>query len=143
MEYSRPSRRCRCIFLFCLLALLARPVPGRTEISDDFELRVQQGIRFAEQKQYEAALASFRAAYQLNPEPRILVRIGRTLALLGLHGPALDAYDLFLKIGHPDSELEQKVLRYRTESQDALEIARKYSKPRERRQHHHRLRYGP
>lgn len=57
----------------------------------------EQGFAQYGLRQYEAALASFREAYTLHPDPSLLFNIGRTYQSLGKSDEALAAYRAFLQ----------------------------------------------
>lgn len=73
----------------------------------------EKGILLSEQKHYAEALSEFQAAYNAEPEPRLLLNIGRSLYRLDRSQEALDYYGRYRKAVSPlDPEDEQTLRRY-------------------------------
>lgn len=53
----------------------------------------------AERKNYEQAVAEFRAAYEISPNYEILLSLAQAEAALGSNGAALEAYKQYLSLG--------------------------------------------
>ena len=73
----------------------------------------EKGVSFSEKKSYAEALIEFQAAYAAEPEPRLLLNIGRSLYRLDRPQEALEHFSRYRKeVGSLDSETEQTVRRY-------------------------------
>lgn len=72
-----------------------------------------RGVSFSEKKSYAEALNEFQAAYAAEPEPRLLLNIGRSLYRLDRPQEALEYYTRYRKAaGVLDTNTEQTVRRY-------------------------------
>lgn len=73
----------------------------------------EKGVSLSEKKSYPEALSEFQAAYAAEPEPRLLLNIGRSLYRLDRPQEALEHFTRYRKeVGTLDSETEQTVRRY-------------------------------
>jgi tetratricopeptide (TPR) repeat protein len=73
----------------------------------------EKGVSLSEKKSYAEALSEFQAAYAAEPEPRLLLNIGRSLYRLDRPQEALEHFARYRKAaGSLDSETEQTVRRY-------------------------------
>ena len=58
----------------------------------------ENGVRMSEKKDYAAALREFQAAYDIQPDTRLLINIGRSLYRLDRSREALDHYARYRKL---------------------------------------------
>jgi hypothetical protein len=86
-----------------MVTMLASPRAARGQTADaktDARSIALQGTRVADEGQHERALALFREAFALYPEPAYLYDIGVECQALGRDVEALDAYTRFLDDPH-------------------------------------------
>lgn len=82
----------------------AQPPPDSLAISEsdsreEARARFARAIRLFDERQYSAALAEFRAAYDAVPNYRVLYNLGRVHAMLGDSVRAVSAYERYLAEG--------------------------------------------
>lgn len=67
------------------------------EAATEARAAVKEGARLFEQKDYEAALVKFQAAYAALPSPKLHYNFGLTYLALGRKPDALEAFEAFLR----------------------------------------------
>ena len=73
----------------------------------------EKGVSLSERKKYAEALAEFQAAYAAEPDPRLLLNIGRSLYRLDRSQEALDHFARYRKADPSmDAETEKTLRRY-------------------------------
>lgn len=78
----------------CFAALLnATPACAQDEARSQF----RRGAELFEAEDYDAALAAFRASYELREVPVVMFNIAQTLRLLGRYADAIAAYESYLQ----------------------------------------------
>ncbi|MFO0580101.1 MAG: tetratricopeptide repeat protein [Polyangia bacterium] len=89
-----------------------------------FEECYRLAIRLYKAEQVPEALAAFEAAYGFNPEPNLLINIGRAHFRLGHYREALDYYQRFQsKSPGADESVRTRVEQYIAEAKKALDSA--------------------
>lgn len=89
-----------------------------------FEECYRLAIRLYKAEQVPEALAAFEAAYSFNPEPNLLINIGRAHFRLGHYREALDYYQRFQsKSPGADESVRTRVEQYIAEAKKALDSA--------------------
>ena len=114
---SGPSLSTR--WLLAAACTLGFPEPAGAEPGDRCQRNMvcrvhsDKGVSLSEKKSYAEALSEFQAAYAAEPEPRLLLNIGRSLYRLERPQEALDYFTRYRKAaGALDSDTEQTVRRY-------------------------------
>lgn len=114
---SGPSLSTR--LLLAAACTLGLPEAARAEQGDRCQRNMvcrvhsDRGVSFSEKKSYAEALSEFQAAYAAEPEPRLLLNIGRSLYRLDRPQEALEYYSRYRKAaGALDSDSEQTLRRY-------------------------------
>ncbi|MDI7268709.1 MAG: PEGA domain-containing protein, partial [Myxococcota bacterium] len=101
-EKRRPMIRIPSIALAALLGAIAASAWGQPapEVSqrdrDRARLLFERGVAAASAGEFAAAIGSFRASYDLNPRPVVLVNIGSCLQQLGDLRGAVEAFRRYL-----------------------------------------------
>lgn len=106
--------------LLWLGASLSLPTPGKAQ-SREARARAhfEAGRVYVEAKDYEPALAEFKAAYALSPRPVLLFNIGLAAENAGKPAEAAEAYDAFVasgESGENEAALRQRVTELRAEA---------------------------
>lgn len=115
---KRPSSSTRLLLAAaCTLGLpqqaLAAEQADRCQRNMVCRVHSEKGVSLSEKKSYAEALSEFQAAYAAEPEPRLLLNIGRSLYRLDRPQEALEHFTRYRKaVGSLDSETEQAVRRY-------------------------------
>ncbi len=91
------------------------------------------GHKLYQDRKYTEALTEFQAAYDLKPEPRLLINIGRTLFHLGRPRAALHAYEQYQHETPPGDESQHKVEQYIAEAKIAIEAEIASTPPEEKK----------
>jgi hypothetical protein len=89
----------------------------------------EEGLKLYGERKYTQALTEFQQAYDLKPEPRLQLNIGRTLYHLGRPRAALKAYEQYGKTGNPDAEMQKKLEKYIAEAKIAVEAEQEHMPP--------------
>lgn len=93
-----------------LLVTAAVMIVAAPAAADDREARARElfaeGNEHYKRKEYEQALAKYRAAYEEYPAARILLNMGTTLVALGRNAEALGVYELYL--ADPDADPKKR-----------------------------------
>ena len=119
-----------------LLALLAtQPAAAAPLAPDDGCLNdvacrtsYDQAVKLFEGGRFEAALASFQAAYGRRQMPWLLINIGRTLHRLGRPAEALAYYDRYRQAeARPDPETATRLKKYTAQAQALVDTANQHS----------------
>src|SRR5262249_28807207 len=69
---------------------------GGSAEQPDFAKLVSQGLELYQAAKYEEAIASFRAAVAIKPDPKLLYNIARSYEKLGRVDESIDAYQKFV-----------------------------------------------
>jgi len=112
-----------------LLALLATPVAA-DERPPEYEAAYKAGTELFANDDYAAAREQFLAAYDIHPEPLLLLNIGSTYRREGKLGEALEYYQLFLGKAEAANEYRAQVTQIIAELEQEIADA----EPREGRE---------
>lgn len=137
----RPHRVAAALFFVAAALLLATPAAAAPEsaitdlcVRDPVcKLRLDKAVHLYEHNRISEALAEFQAAYEIQPEPRLLINIGRVMFRLGRPSSALDHYEQFKrKVPDPGPETRRAIERYIAEAQAALDAEERAARGRSR-----------
>ena len=103
----------------CMVCLLATPVQadGKKKNLDGARTLFREGAALFKKAEYSKAAESFRAAYKMKPNWKILYNIAQSEAASKRHGLALTAFERYLALGGDDvvearqREVEKEIAR--------------------------------
>jgi hypothetical protein len=100
----------RTLLTLCVLWTLALATPAAAEvtISDAARQQFKRGVVLLQEKLYQEAYDSFKAAYAASPSPKILGNLGLTAMKLERDGEAIGAYERYLTEAGAVSEKENR-----------------------------------
>jgi tetratricopeptide (TPR) repeat protein len=73
-------------------------------MSPEAKARLERGLRLFDTQEYAAAIAEFKAAYQIEAHPDFLYALAQAQRLSGNCRDAVNAYRSFLRAGPPEEE---------------------------------------
>jgi hypothetical protein len=123
---KRPSSSIKlAVAVGCLLGLGPEDAAGeqadRCQRNVKCRTHADNAVRLSEKRSHSEALSEFRAAYAIEPTPRLLLNIGRSLHHLEEWQAALDYYSRYRKLAtNIDLETEQTLRRYELEALTSL-----------------------
>ncbi len=86
-----------CVLVACVLLL---PVFGaRADAATEARTRYERAVTLYEDGVYDAALAEFLRAYELNPSYKVLYNVGQVRMALQDHAGAMEAFQAYLRDG--------------------------------------------
>ena len=86
------------VLLFAAPFARAQPADPTVE---EARARFEEGVRRYDKRDFEGALAEFRAAYDAHPSPAILRNVALSLKALGRNAEAIEALERMLSEGSP------------------------------------------
>lgn len=95
----------RCIWMvLCLVCVFAFQVQagGKKKNLDNARGLFREGAAFFKKSEYSKAAESFRAAYKMRPNWKVLYNIAQSEAAAKRHGLALTAFERYLALGGDD-----------------------------------------
>jgi len=113
-----PMRWCVAIVVFAVAVAFAGPAGAQQkdkaaakaekQVEKQARASFQDAVEKFDAGDYEAAVALFRKAYELNPSWKLLYNIAQCEAALKRHGEALDAFEQYLSQGGDEVEVERR-----------------------------------
>jgi len=115
------SDRWTGLVLAILIAAVAEPPCARAErheVDAEYEQAYRRGVELFEAGDWQRARDAFEAAYQLRPQPRLLVNLGSTYRRTGDTAAARTYYERFLREADATDPTRAQVTRALAELQD-------------------------
>ncbi len=93
----------------CFLCICSAVSAEDTSVDKEAKAAFSEGLEFFRSEKYTEAASSFRRAYNIKPNWKILYNVGQSYAASKNHGLALEAFDRYLSKGGDDvSDMRQE-----------------------------------
>lgn len=97
-------------YLMVWCALLLPALSARADTANEARMRYERAVKLYEDAAYDAALAEFTRAYELNPSYKVLYNVGQVRVALQDYAGALETFQQYLREGGgklPEQRVEQ------------------------------------